>query len=81
MAFSRYQDAAIITGFPGLARRPPAHRVRRRPHFTDARALKTYAGSAPITRTSGKSLVVPHRKVSGDLAARPEGAMRGPIRR
>jgi transposase len=32
-----------------------------RARFADARALKAYAGSAPITRASGRSLTVTHR--------------------
>jgi transposase len=37
--------------------------------FADARALKAYAGAAPITRASGKSLVVHHRKVKNQRLA------------
>lgn len=37
---------------------------RRR--FTDARALKSYAGSAPITRASGKKRYVGRRFVKND---------------
>ncbi len=40
-----------------------------RSRFADARALKAYAGSAPITRASGKSLVVHHRKVKNQRLA------------
>jgi transposase len=31
--------------------------------FADARGLKAYAGAAPVTRASGKSLLVLHRRV------------------
>ncbi len=34
-----------------------------RDRFSDPRALKAYAGAAPVTRASGKSLVVLHRRV------------------
>ncbi|MCU1608938.1 MAG: sle [Pseudonocardiales bacterium] len=34
-----------------------------RSRFTNARSLKAYAGSAPVTRASGKSLTVTHRRV------------------
>jgi hypothetical protein len=34
-----------------------------RSRFTNARSLKAYAGSAPVTRARGKSLTVTHRRV------------------
>ena len=34
-----------------------------RSRFTGARGLKAYAGSAPVTRASGKSMAVLHRRV------------------
>ncbi|MEV0146514.1 MULTISPECIES: transposase [unclassified Nonomuraea] len=40
-----------------------------RTRFADARALKAYAGAAPITRASGKSLLVHHRKVKNQRLA------------
>jgi transposase len=40
-----------------------------RARFRDARGLKAYAGSAPITVASGKSLVVHHRKVKNQRLA------------
>lgn len=40
-----------------------------RSRFTNARSLKTYAGSAPVTRTSGKSLIVTHRRVKNQRLA------------
>ncbi|MFG1749405.1 transposase [Streptosporangium sandarakinum] len=40
-----------------------------RARFAVARALKAYAGSAPITRASGKSLAVHHRKVKTSALA------------
>ncbi|MFF1815115.1 transposase [Streptomyces sp. NPDC058251] len=40
-----------------------------RSRFADGRALKAYAGSAPITRASGKSLIVHHRKVKNQRLA------------
>ncbi|MEV0348354.1 transposase [Nonomuraea sp. NPDC050680] len=40
-----------------------------RTRLADARALKAYAGAAPITRASGKSLVVHHRKVKNQRLA------------
>ena len=43
---------------------------RRR--FIDARALKAYAGSAPITRASGKSVPVTRRRIKNDRLAAAE---------
>jgi len=40
-----------------------------RSRFADPRALKAYAGSAPVTRASGKSLTVTHRKVKNQRLA------------
>jgi transposase len=37
--------------------------------LADARALKAYAGAAPITRASGKSLIVIHRRVKNQRLA------------
>ncbi|WP_419723322.1 transposase [Streptosporangium roseum] len=72
-AFGRHPDAAIITSFPGLADLTGARVLAEigddRTRFADARALKAYAGSAPITRASGKSLVVHHRKVKNQRLA------------
>jgi transposase len=40
-----------------------------RSRFADARALKAYAGAAPVTRASGKSLTVMHRRVKNQRLA------------
>lgn len=40
-----------------------------RNRFIDARALKAYAGSAPITRASGKSLSITRRRIKNDRLA------------
>lgn len=72
-AFGQHPDAAIITSFPGLADLTGARVLAElgddRTRFADARSLKAYAGSAPITRASGKSLVVHHRKVKNQRLA------------
>ncbi|MDG4785403.1 transposase [Micromonospora sp. WMMD1102] len=66
-AFVDHPDAAILTSFPGLggltAARVLAEIGDDRTRFADARALRAYAGSAPVTRTSGKSHIVMHRRV------------------
>jgi transposase len=40
-----------------------------RNRFADARALKAYAGAAPVTRASGRSLIVRHRRVKNQRLA------------
>ena len=47
----------------------PAEIGDDRSRFADARALKAYAGAAPVTRASGKSLTVMHRKVKNQRLA------------
>jgi transposase len=65
--FDHHPDAAIITSFPGLAMLAGARVLAEigddRARFTDARGLKAFAGSAPITRASGKKTVVTHRHI------------------
>jgi transposase len=65
--FDQHPDAAIITSFPGLGSLTGARVLAEigddRSRFTDARGLKAFAGSAPITRASGKKTVVTHRHI------------------
>jgi transposase len=65
--FERHPDAEIITSFPGLGTLTGARVLAEigddRERFVDARGLKAYAGSAPITRASGKKTVVLHRHI------------------
>ena len=65
--FEQHPDAAIITSFPGLGNLAGARVLAEigddRARFTDARGLKAFAGSAPITRASGKKTVVLHRHI------------------
>jgi transposase len=65
--FDQHPDAEIITSLPGLGSHTGARVLAEigddRSRFTNARALKAYAGSAPVTRASGKSLTVTHRRV------------------
>jgi transposase len=65
--FEQHPDAQIITSFPGLGTLTGARVLAEigddRARFADARALKAYAGSAPITRASGKKTLVAHRQV------------------
>jgi len=65
--FERHPDAEIITSFPGLGNLAGARVLAEigddRTRFADARGLKAFAGSAPITRASGKKTVVLHRHI------------------
>jgi transposase len=71
--FQTHPDYAIITSFPGLATSTGARVLAEigddRTRFADARALKTCAGSAPVTRASGRSLSVAHRRIKNDRLA------------
>jgi transposase len=64
--FEQHPDAAIITSFPGLGYLAGARVLAEigddRSRFADARGLKAFAGSAPITRASGKKTVL-HRHI------------------
>jgi transposase len=72
-SFSQHPDAGIITSFPGLGALTGARVLAGigddRSRFQDARGLKAYAGSAPITRASGKSRSVTHRRVKNNRLA------------
>lgn len=72
-AFRSHPDAEIITSFPGLGAITGARVLAElgddRCRFSDARALKAYAGAAPVTRASGKSHLVMHRRVKNDRLA------------
>jgi transposase len=65
--FEQHPDAEIITSFPGLGSLAGARVLAEvgddRARFADARGLKAFAGSAPITRSSGKKTIVLHRHI------------------
>jgi hypothetical protein len=65
--FDQHPDAKIITSFPGLGNLAGARVLAEigddRARFADARGLKAFAGSAPITRASGKKTLVTHRHI------------------
>jgi len=71
--FQQHPDYAIITSFPGLADSTGARVLAEigddRARFVEARALKAYAGSAPITRASGRSISVTHRHIKNNRLA------------
>ena len=72
-SFNQHPDAGIITSFPGIGALTGARVLAEigddRSRFQDARGLKAYAGSAPVTRASGKSRSVTHRRVKNDRLA------------
>ncbi|MFB9739389.1 IS110 family transposase, partial [Streptomyces thermocoprophilus] len=69
-AFRQHADSEILLSFPGLGpllgARVLAEIGDDRTRFADARALKSYAGSAPITRASGKKRYVGRRFVKNN---------------
>ncbi|WP_446223547.1 IS110 family transposase [Nocardia sp. IBHARD005] len=71
--FRKHPDFAIITSFPGLADLSGARVLAEigddRCRFADGRALKAYAGSAPVTRASGRTTSITFRKVKNDRLA------------
>jgi transposase len=71
--FHTHPDHTIITSFPGLADSAGARVLAEigdgRTRFADARALKAYAGSAPVTRASGRSISITHRQIKNNRLA------------
>lgn len=69
-SFRQHPDAEILLSFPGmgvqLGARVLAEVGDDRARFADARALKAYAGSAPITRASGKKRFVGRRYIKNN---------------
>ncbi|HET6354002.1 IS110 family transposase [Streptomyces sp.] len=72
-SFLQHPDAEIMLSFPGmgvqLGARVLAETGDDRERFADARALKAYAGSAPITRASGKKRFVGRRFIKNSRLA------------
>lgn len=72
-AFRAHPDYVIITSFPGLADVSGAIVLAEigddRTRFADDRALQAFAGSAPITRASGKSRSVTRRRTKNNRLA------------
>jgi transposase len=71
--FGQHPDYEIITSFPGLADVSGAIVLAEigddRTRFTDDRALQAFAGSAPVTRASGKSRTVTRRRTKNNRLA------------
>jgi transposase len=72
-SFNLHPDAGIITSFPGLGPITGARVLAEigddRSRFQDAKGLKAYAGAAPVTRASGKTRSVTHRKIKNNRLA------------
>ncbi|TWH17957.1 transposase IS116/IS110/IS902 family protein [Rhodococcus rhodochrous J45] len=72
-AFRQHPDYGIVTSFPGLGELTGARVLAEigddRTRFADARSLRAYAGSAPVTRASGRSHIVTHRRIKNDRLA------------
>jgi transposase len=72
-SFNQHPDAGIITSFPGpgplTGARVLAETGDDRSRFAGAKGLKAYAGAAPVTRASGKTLAVLHRRVKNQRLA------------
>ena len=72
-AFAQHPDYEIITSFPGLADISGAIVLAEigddRSRFRDDRALQAFAGSAPVTRASGKSRTVTRRRTKNNRLA------------
>ncbi|RJQ81489.1 IS110 family transposase [Pseudonocardiaceae bacterium YIM PH 21723] len=72
-AFHKHPDHAVIISFAGLADLTGARVFAEigddRNRFADARALKAFAGSSPVTKASGSSESVTFRRVKNDRLA------------
>jgi transposase len=72
-AFRQHPDYQTITSFPGLADISGAIVLAEigddRDRFSDDRALQAFAGSAPVTRASGKSRTVTRRRTKNNRLA------------
>jgi transposase len=72
-SFNQHPDAGIITSFPGLGSLTGARMLAEtgddRSRFADAKGLKAYAGAAPVTRASGKTTAVLHRRIKNQRLA------------
>jgi len=72
-AFTQHPDHRIITSFVGLGDLTGARLLAEmgddRTRFADARGLKAFAGSAPVTKASGRSIRITHRHVKNNRLA------------
>jgi transposase len=72
-AFAAHGQASVIVSFPGVGALTGARLLAEigddPKRFANARALKAYAGAAPITRASGKAQWVGSRRAKNDRIA------------
>lgn len=72
-AFASHPDHRIITSFVGVGDLTGARLLAEigddRTRFADARALKAFAGSASVTKASGRSIRITHRHVKNNRLA------------
>jgi len=72
-AFAAHPDAPVVASFPGLGTQLAARMLAEigddKTRFADSRALKAFAGAAPVTRASGKSRYVHARRAKNDRLA------------
>jgi hypothetical protein len=72
-AFAAHSDAPILSSFPGLGVALGARLLAEigddHTRFADARALKAFAGAAPVTRASGRTRFVHARRAKNDRIA------------
>jgi transposase len=72
-AFQKHPDYHIITSFPGLGDNTGARVLAEigddRKRFGDPRGLKAFAGAAPVTRASGRSISIRRRQVKNNRLA------------
>jgi transposase len=68
--FPQHPDAEVLLSFPGLGVQLGARVLAEigddRTRFADARSLKAYAGSSPITRASGKKSSITRRWIKNN---------------
>jgi transposase len=71
--FEQHPNAAVIESFPGMGTLVGARVLAEigddRTRFADARSLKAFAGSAPVTRSSGKKTVITYRRIKNNRLA------------
>jgi|SoiMethySBSTD1v2_1073268.scaffolds.fasta_scaffold310967_2 transposase len=71
--FEQHPDAMVISSFPGMGTLLGARMLAEigddRTRFAEARGLKAFAGSAPVTRASGKKTVITYRRIKNNRLA------------
>jgi transposase len=72
-AFNDHRQASVVASFPGLGSVLGARMLAEigddPARFDDGRALKAFAGAAPVTRASGRSTFIHARRAKNDRLA------------